>query len=41
MAFTTNLASTNWQTGSNILLTNVQQNFNVPATNAHMFYRLQ
>jgi hypothetical protein len=41
MAYTTNLASTNWQLGESILLTNVQQNVNVPATNGHMYFRLQ
>jgi hypothetical protein len=41
MAYTTNLASTNWQTGTSILLTNMQQNVNVPATNAHMYFRFQ
>jgi uncharacterized repeat protein (TIGR03803 family) len=41
LAYTTNLALTNWQAGSNILLTNVQQNINVPATNAQMYFRLQ
>jgi hypothetical protein len=41
MAFTTNLASTNWQTVSNILMTNLQQSVNVNPTNAQMFFRLQ
>jgi hypothetical protein len=41
LAFSTNLAQTNWQTGSNILMTNVQQNIIVDATNAHMYFRLQ
>jgi hypothetical protein len=41
MAYTTNLASTNWQAGESILQTNLQQNINVPATNAHMYFRLQ
>jgi hypothetical protein len=41
MAFTTNLASTNWQTGEIIQQTNVQQSINIPATNAHMYFRIQ
>jgi hypothetical protein len=41
LAFTTNLASTNWQTGEIIQQTNVQQNISIPATNAHMYFRLQ
>jgi hypothetical protein len=41
MAYTTNLALTNWQIGETITLTNVQQNVNLPATNAHMYFRLQ
>jgi hypothetical protein len=41
LAYTTNLASTNWQVGSSILLTNLQQSVNVPATAPHMYYRLQ
>jgi len=41
MAFTTNLALTNWQTGATILFTNVQQTVNVPDTSPHMYFRLQ
>jgi hypothetical protein len=41
LAYTTNLASTNWQLGESLLLTNVQQNITVPATNTHMYFRLQ
>jgi hypothetical protein len=41
MAYSTNLASTNWQTEASVLLTNVQQNISIPATNAHMYFRLQ
>jgi hypothetical protein len=41
LAFTTNLASTNWQTGQTIQQTNLQQSVNVPTTNAHMYFRLQ
>jgi hypothetical protein len=41
VASSTNLASTNWQTGSNVLLTNLQQNITIPATAPHMYFRLQ
>jgi hypothetical protein len=41
LAFTTNLALTNWQLGASVLLTNVQQNVNLPATAPKMFFRLQ
>jgi hypothetical protein len=41
MAYTTNLASTNWPVGSSLLLTNLEQSVNVPATAPHMYYRLQ
>jgi hypothetical protein len=41
MAYTTNLASTNWQLGSVILLTNLQSNININATAPHMYFRLQ
>jgi hypothetical protein len=41
VAYSTNLALTNWQAGESILLTNVQQSVNLPATNAHMYFRLQ
>lgn len=41
MAFTTNLALTNWQTGSTILLTNIQQNISLPITGPHTYFRLQ
>ena len=41
MAFTTNLALTNWQTGASVLISNQEQNFNLPATNAIMYFRLQ
>jgi len=41
MGFTTNLASTNWQIGQTILMTNLQQNITLPATNTHMYFRIQ
>jgi hypothetical protein len=41
MAFSTNLVSTNWQAGESILLTNVEQNVTIPATNTHMYFRIQ
>jgi hypothetical protein len=41
MAYSTNLASTNWQTEGSVLLSNVQQSISIPATNANMYFRLQ
>ena len=41
LAYTTNLASTNWQVVGSILVTNVQQNFNLSPTNPHTYFRLQ
>ena len=40
-AFSTNIASTNWQAGSSVLITNQQQNINLSATNTLMYFRLQ
>jgi hypothetical protein len=43
MAYTTNLASTNWLLGTNILMTNLQQNINVNVNSntSQMYLRLQ
>ena len=41
IGFNTNLATTNWQLGPDVLLSNLQQNISVNATNARMFFRIQ
>jgi hypothetical protein len=41
MAFTTNMALTNWQMGPSVLITNQQQTISVNATNSSMYFRLQ
>jgi hypothetical protein len=41
MAFSTNLGSTNWQPGANMLMTNLQQNLNVNQAAPQLFIRIQ
>ena len=39
--FSTNLDSTNWQPAGSVLMTNLQQNFNVNQSAPQIFYRAQ
>jgi hypothetical protein len=41
IAFSTNLASTNWQPATNVLMTNIQQNIEVDQPAPQIYYRTQ